>query len=608
MKFPSLQLIYRNAGLTLKRFPMTLMAAAGASTIGMIIPQSGLSVYENRLWLLLMMFAIAIPFSFALTSFNERRKTSTTVRLVSTLLLILLSALFYITSLGLTQDNQIIRFLLFNIAAILLVSFSPCIGKGNINGFWQYNRFLLLRFLLATFFSLVLYLGIMVAIFALNQLFKTSINIFEEIWFLTIGIFHTWFFLSGLTSDYDELDHNTDYPRGLKIFTQYVLLPLLSIYLLILYAYLLKIIFTRHFPEGWVSNLVLGFSITGIFALLLIYPLQEQAGNRWIKMFARWFFLTLIPPVLLLFLSIMRRIGDYGFTENRYFVLLISLWLGGISIYFAFRKFRNILIIPVSLCIITLLTSIGPWGAFSVSEKSQQKRLITELNKNHLMKDGKTIRVSASLPDSSSKQISSIVEYLAQFHGVTSLQPYFKESIDSLTKAAHNDNETQAVAEAVHQLIGIPYVNKRDRAFKDEDGYLNLSFKPAVQTAIPITGFEYDLPLTMSHWGNDTTQSMSEGKHIFPASDDTFHVWLGANGKIIFSSAKSKALEVNLAPLVSSLEALNAAQLNDETMHIDHENELYEVRFVFTRLTVRKKNQELIIREIMAELLVKRKN
>ena len=98
---------------------------------------------------------------------------------------------------------------------------------------------------------------------------------------------------------------------------QYVLLPLVGIYLVILYAYGLKILFQWNWPQGWVSQLVLWYSVVSILSILLLWPLREKADSGWIKSFTSWFFRLLIPLLVMLFLAIFERIGDYGLTVNR---------------------------------------------------------------------------------------------------------------------------------------------------------------------------------------------------------------------------------------------------------------------------------------------------
>ncbi|MBK8672285.1 MAG: DUF4153 domain-containing protein [Bacteroidetes bacterium] len=73
----------------------------------------------------------------------------------------------------------------------------------------------------------------------------------------------------------------------MRIFAQFILMPLVIIYLVILYLYGGKIIFKVIYQIGWVSNLILTFSVFGILALLLIYPLRNDEKHLWIKSYFR---------------------------------------------------------------------------------------------------------------------------------------------------------------------------------------------------------------------------------------------------------------------------------------------------------------------------------
>ena len=68
-------------------------------------------------------------------------------------------------------------------------------------------------------------------------------------------------------------------------------------------------------------------------SLLLIHPIRTREGNRWIQTFGRWFYLALFPLIVLLFVAISERLGTYGITENRYFILVLACWLLGIALY-----------------------------------------------------------------------------------------------------------------------------------------------------------------------------------------------------------------------------------------------------------------------------------
>ena len=74
-----------------------------------------------------------------------------------------------------TEAVRLRRFAQINIGLHLLVAFLPYLRRGESNGFWQYNRTLFLRFLTAALHSGVLYVGLVIALVAVNQLFKVRI-------------------------------------------------------------------------------------------------------------------------------------------------------------------------------------------------------------------------------------------------------------------------------------------------------------------------------------------------------------------------------------------------------------------------------------------------
>jgi hypothetical protein len=306
--------------------------------------------------------------------------------------------------------------------------------QGEINGFWQYNKVLLLRFLTAFLYSSVIYIGLSLALLAMDKLFGLNIDFkwYGDLWVCIAGIFNTIFFLAGFPGDYAGLETKQDYPKGLKIFTQYVLIPIITVYILILYAYMFKILFSRQWPYGWVSYLVLAFAIAGILSLLLIHPIRNEENNKWILGYNKFFYIAMCPLIILLFLAIERRIGDYGITEERYFDFVLACWLALVCLYFLFSKTKNIKRIPISLCIFVLFSSFGPWGAFSVSLRSQMSRLNHYLEKNKLLSVGKIVPAKDSIPTKDENEIISIVTYIVNIHGYHELQGLFSQNLDSL--------------------------------------------------------------------------------------------------------------------------------------------------------------------------------
>ncbi len=395
IKLPSLQSLFVESIHTIKRFPLSLLASVVATFLAIYLTHCDFEKLQNvnTPGKVIMCCSLGLNLFLAAELFSKSKNHIFLKRLLLQLLLLILIVCYYFIlpdfkNFGL-EDG--IRFALFAIGLHLLVSFAPFISARHTNGFWQFNKSLFLRFLTACLYTSVLYMGLALALLAIDKLFKVEINgdYYADLWWFLAGIFNTWFFLAGVPKQTQALEDNIDYPKGLKIFTQFVLLPLVSVYLFILYAYGAKIAVAMELPRGWVSYLVVGFSVVGILSLLLIWPIQEREENSWIKIFSRWFYRALYPLIILLGLAIFKRISQYGITENRYFILILALWLAIVATYFLLSKTKNIKVIPISLCIIAFLSSFGPWGAFSVSERSQINRLEELVSNEKLLINGK---------------------------------------------------------------------------------------------------------------------------------------------------------------------------------------------------------------------------
>jgi hypothetical protein len=211
-----------------------------------------------------------------------------------------------------------------------------------------------------------------------------------------------------------------------------------------------------NWPQGWVSRLILGFAATGIFSFLLLYPVSNRNENIWIKTAARWFYVVMIPLVIMLLLALWRRISEYGITEGRYIAMVLGIWLGGIILYFILSKTKSIKVIPISLCVFALLISFGPWGIFRVSERSQIERFKGFLTRNQILIDGSIQKAPAPVPQNDSRQISSILTYLHGIHGYDQIQPWFQESLREDSLGAGLRPKDPAL---LAKMMGIEYVN-----------------------------------------------------------------------------------------------------------------------------------------------------
>lgn len=465
MKLPSLTTLVSGAGAALRRFPFAIAAGlvAAAGAVWLIewseLQRTELTVPSN----LFLVGMLGIALFIGLGVFAEHRRWPSGRRMILELTGVVALAIYFFAlppTVFLASDHHLITYALLIVAAHFAVAVASYTGSSSLQQFWDFNKSLFLRFLAAGLYSGVLFVGLSIAMKALDVLLGVRIEdrMYGQL-FAVIGLaFNTWFFVSAIPAVPSGAEQ--PYPRALKTFSQYILIPLVAVYVLILYAYTVKIIATWAWPEGWVAYLVLGFSVAGILALLFVYPIRERAENRWIRTIWRWYFPALLPLTVLLLFAIWRRVSEYGITPNRYFVILMGLWLAGLVVYFTLRKNQNIALIPLTFLALTLVSTVGPWGALPVSERSQCARLEEMLVRNNILRNGAIVRAERLIPPREAADISSVVHYLYTMHGPELLRPWFGDRLDSLVADSSGGgrpgNENGIVAKLVGAM-GVSY-------------------------------------------------------------------------------------------------------------------------------------------------------
>jgi len=463
MRLPSIEQLVRVGRASAGRFPLILLSAAIAAAAGVLLPDSSI---EDTLVGVLYVATLGIPLALAVDLTAERRGTSGRTLWIARLVVVVILVAVYVGRLSWSEPVELLRYVQLSVAAHLLVAVAPYLGVREWNGFWQYNRSLLLRFLMAAVFSVVLYVGLSIALLAIDNLLGVDVQgeTYFRLWCVIAFLFNTWFFISGIPDDLEGLDRRTDYPPALKVLGQYILSPLVTVYLLIITAYLGRILITRVWPSGWIGYLVSSVAVAGILSLLLMYPIEEREENRWVRNYARWFYLGLIPANVMLLLAIWKRIQQYAVTEPRYFLVILSLWLAGISVFYAFTRSRNIKVIPGTLAVLALVTFTGPWSAYAVSRRSQTARLENLLERNGMLVEGGVRTPSGEVSSDDRREISAVLRYLTENHGTASIESWFPEGrlaeVDTIaggtepTERQHTDERAALIATE----LGVDYV------------------------------------------------------------------------------------------------------------------------------------------------------
>jgi hypothetical protein len=513
MKFYSIELIIHQAAKAFRRFPMALTCAILSATLLIYMVDEDTDFKDNvHLFYALQTLWLGMVAYLGLSVFSERYTMRTTTVIMLNMAVAALMVYYFYAQPEFYTVKSVSRFIILLIAAHLGVSFAPFLVNTEVNGFWQYNKSLLIRFLTSAIYSAVFYIGLSIALLAIKELF--NIDFGEKIYlylFITVGvILTTWFFLAGVPSRVIALEQVREYPKGLRIFTQYVLLPLVVIYLIILYFYEAKILFTLVWPRGIVSYLILGFSTLGMLALLLVWPLRDDAEHTWIRTFTKRFFLAVFPLIILLIMAIGRRVMEYGVTENRYFLIVLSLWLFIVAIYFLFSIRKNIKFVPLSLFFAVMLSGFGPWNAFQVSSLSQHNRLEKIFQEYKILVNGKAVKPKKQIKKADEKEISSIINYMIDVHGVESIQDLFSQDLSVVTKEKKGEytNKTDQVLALLGMESNLAYA-AMEPASKE-----NHEYSCTRSDGKLVSGFDYSIPVNIypindSYYDNGFIDSIS---------------------------------------------------------------------------------------------------
>jgi len=438
-----------------QRFPLSMLAILSLSISAFLLLN-----YHNEFKYLdkILVFSIQAIIAFtAFTLYREaEKKESLNYSIIGCFVITTIISVFIVTTF---EDAFLSIFSLFSVAIVLALLFAPfgfyplikeeksevVIDEVNDNSasFWYFNFQTFTAIFFAVITALILGAGLSIIFASMTYLFDIQFNqsIYGNIWLFVWSLLFPLYILVNIDNNFDYQQQNCQFPKGVRIIASYILVPLMSIYIVVLYTYMVKILLQWQLPQGNVGWMVSIFGIVGITTKMIIYPLRK-VGSRSLLLFERYFYPALLCPTLLLFLAISVRINDYGVTESRYAIGLIGLWFLIVSLLAIFRpKQFHLKTAAVILSFLCLIASFGPWGMQKLSIQSQVKRFELLLKQHGLLKDGQALnakRENIRVPSKAISSINSIANYLARMkNGRKLITPMFKGLI------AQNQDQTR---------------------------------------------------------------------------------------------------------------------------------------------------------------------
>lgn len=269
-------------------------------------------------------------------------------------------------------------------------------------------------------YYIILQLGIFFIYFTVERLFNLNLGsrVYLYTFYILVFLILIPLMIARLPSK-ENIYANHKYPKSLKVLLTYIFIPLILIYTLILYIYFGGIALSREWPSGLVSHLVIWYSSLSIGIIILLEPIIQE--NKLSNIFKKTFPKIILPILIMMFISIGIRIGQYGFTENRYNIVLLGLWTFMIMLYYTIKnKKTNNLFIPISLSIFIFISIIGPQSSYSVSKYSQNNRLENTLIDYGVLENGRIL--IRDLSADQIREISNIIDYFDVNHSLSNIR------------------------------------------------------------------------------------------------------------------------------------------------------------------------------------------
>ncbi|MSM40665.1 MAG: DUF4153 domain-containing protein [Geobacter sp.] len=544
-----LSMVFR-LSTTIRRFPFAVVASVFGTTAGVVLAGK---TDNSASWKSMLGTALlALPLLVAARLLSEKdgqkdfRPNNLTIAVTA------LGCVYFIFLSQVQGYGVWYRHSLWTIAAFLVILLFPFYKRAEEEEFWHFNATLVYAFAIAVISAFALFSGISAALAGVNYLLGVKVpgEAYLRLWIVMAGFVAVLIFLSAIPTDIWQISQRVAQSKIFERFIRFILVPLVALYLVILYIYTGRIVIQGSWPKGGVAGFILGFSSVGIVTYLLSYGVTATE-NRLQSLFRKLFFPLVLPLTPMLFLSVWRRVTEYGVTETRYFGILSAFWLAAVSLYFIVSRRKDLRIVPASLCLIIILVSFGPWGALSTSARSQTGRLQRLLQEAGVLING-TLR--PPLNTGSPKVLVEINKTIIYLHKIGSISP--------LTDWSGGKIAIDDKPETIASKIGINF------ALQDYYSGTNFDFSTKPEEGTDVSGYRYLWQIGMYRYNiQEITRTIGARTvlRIKPAE---------GLQKLSIAGADDHTVVIDLAPFVESLikeypDYKNRKLLPSEKMTID---------------------------------------
>jgi hypothetical protein len=267
----------------------------------------------------------------------------------------------------------------------------------------------------------LLYLGLAGALAAVAALFNVTLpeHAYGHLFAGVFLLLPPWAVAAGLPSLLGPpLPAGPGQVGVLRRVGSFLLVPLIAVYMAIVYAYMVRMAVTGEIPNNIVSPVVLGAGGLVLATLLVLEPLREREDAAGFTRLVGLLPPLLLPLAALALWAVLVRLGQYGWTEFRYVRLMAVAGLAAFAVAGTWQAVRRapppLPFLPPALALALLLMAVGPWSAPAVSYRDQMGRLVALLEQ---AEGPRTADAPATLDAASFARAADLARYVGAHFG-----------------------------------------------------------------------------------------------------------------------------------------------------------------------------------------------
>ena len=388
MDFTAIKKYPSQISTAFKRFPLAVAFAIFTTIAFIYVFESYGSINYSKLTYWLFIYPITatmIALTISLVQ-ESRKKFSIIPHIVAGAIWLAVSialAFYFVSTNNYTERTYVFATWLFIYTTSFLSIFvAPFFKQKDENGFWVFLMKNAKAAVIAGAISAVLFASIEGLLFGFSNLFDIEVSNRPYTYSAIIcscTIFPILFF-SGIPSIDESLQEAPALNKFQVSTNKFLFLPILSLYIILLYAYIAKIIIQWEMPKGMVSYLVSVSMLLLLLRVTLMHPERIDPKPSFEKKLLKILPTACIPLVILMSVGILRRISDYGISEDRYYIAAVNIFYYIIIAILLIDKIkRKSKYIAIVFCSMFFILTNGPLSAINVTHRVWMESIKTAL-------------------------------------------------------------------------------------------------------------------------------------------------------------------------------------------------------------------------------------